>query len=88
MLDIKLFRETPDLIMESERKRFRDTTNVDKVIEYDHKWREAIHELNMLRNKRNQLSESFKNARKNKNEQGNAELKRSGPNPKSLAKDW
>jgi seryl-tRNA synthetase len=86
MLDIKLFRETPDLIMESERKRFRDTTNVDKVIEYDHKWREAIHELNMLRNKRNQLSESFKNARKNKNEQGNAEFEKIRAQSKEFGK--
>ncbi len=64
MLDIKLFREAPNLIRESERKRFRDTSNVDKVIKYDHEWREAIHELNMIRSKRNELSESFKNARK------------------------
>ena len=34
MLDIKLFREEPDKIIESEKKRFRDTVNVEKVIEY------------------------------------------------------
>ncbi|BDZ70722.1 serine--tRNA ligase [Methanobacterium petrolearium] len=86
MLDIKLFRETPDLIRESERKRFRDTTNVDKVIEYDHKWREAIHELNMMRSKRNKLSESFKNARKKKTEEGNAEFENIRAQSKDLGK--
>ena len=35
MLDIKLFRENPELIIDSEKKRFRDTENVEKVIEYD-----------------------------------------------------
>ena len=39
MLDIKLFRENPDLIRESEKKRFRSTKNVEKVINYDTKWR-------------------------------------------------
>ena len=34
MLDIKLFRENPELIIDSEKKRFRDTENVEKVIEY------------------------------------------------------
>ena len=35
MLDIKLFRENPDLIFDSEKKRFRNTENAEKVIEYD-----------------------------------------------------
>jgi seryl-tRNA synthetase len=69
MLDIKLFRENPDLIRESERKRFRETTNVEKVIEYDNKWREALQKLNSLRAERNSLSKSFKNAGKEKIEQ-------------------
>ena len=71
MLDIKLFRENPDLIRKSEKKRFRDTENVEKVIEYDTLWRDELKKLNELRAERNKLSKSFNEARK----QGKDELK-------------
>ncbi|MFX0152172.1 MAG: hypothetical protein ACFFAJ_15400, partial [Candidatus Hodarchaeota archaeon] len=32
MIDIKLFRESPEIIRESERKRFKDPNHVDQVI--------------------------------------------------------
>ena len=64
MLDIKLFRENPDLIIESEKKRFRDTTNVENVIKYDNLWRDGETKLNELRQKKNKLSKSFKQAKK------------------------
>ncbi len=64
MLDIKLFRENPDIIRESERKRFRETENIDKVIEFDTKWRKALQDLQDLRAKRNKISRSFKSAAK------------------------
>jgi seryl-tRNA synthetase len=71
MLDIKLFRENPDIIHKSEQKRFRGTENVEKVIEYDTKWRDGLKKLNELRAKRNKLSKSFNEARK----KGKEELK-------------
>ena len=64
MLDIKLFRENPDIIRESERKRFRETQNVDKVIEFDTKWRKTLQDLQDLRAQRNKVSRSFKSAAK------------------------
>ncbi len=64
MLDIKLFRENPEKIKDSERKRFRSTDNVDQVIEYDHKWRDALQELQNLRASRNAISKEFKSAAK------------------------
>ena len=64
MLDIKLFRENPDLIRRSEKKRFRGIENVEKVIEYDTKWRDGLKKLNELRATRNKLSKSFNEARK------------------------
>lgn len=67
MLDIKLFRENMDLIIDSEKKRFRDVTNAEKVIEYDNLWRECEQELNQLRSKKNKLSKSFKQAKKDGN---------------------
>ena len=63
MLDIKLFRENPELILDSEKKRFRDTENVEKVIEYDTLWREGERKLNSLRSEKNKLSKSFKKAK-------------------------
>ncbi|WP_455645168.1 serine--tRNA ligase [Methanosphaera sp.] len=67
MLDIKLFREEPEKIMDSEKKRFRDTTNVEKVIEYDNLWRKGLMDLNNLRSEKNKLSKSFKQAKKDGN---------------------
>ncbi len=64
MLDIKLFRDNPDIIRESERKRFRETENIDKVIEFDTKWRKALQDLQDLRAQRNKISRSFKSAAK------------------------
>ena len=64
MLDIKLFRDNPEIIRESERKRFRETENIDKVIEYDTKWRKALQDLQDLRAQRNKISRSFKSAAK------------------------
>ena len=69
LLDIKLFRENPELIIDSEKKRFRDTENVEKVIEYDTLWREGERKLNSLRSEKNKLSKSFKKAK----EEGNLE---------------
>lgn len=67
MLDIKLFRENPEIIKSSEKKRFRDFENVNKVIEYDTLWREGEKRLNFLRSEKNRLSKSFKKAKENGN---------------------
>ena len=67
MLDIKLFRENPEIILESEKKRFRDNHFAEKVIEYDTLWREGERKLNSLRQEKNKLSKSFKQAKKDGN---------------------
>ena len=41
MLDIELFRSNPDLIRESQRRRYKDIGLVDKVIEFDNEWRKS-----------------------------------------------
>ena len=63
------------MIIDSEKKRFRSTENVEKVIEYDTLWREGERKLNSLRSEKNKLSKSFKKAK----EEGNLEevIKRS-----------
>ena len=83
MLDIKLFREKPDLIRKSEEKRFRSTENVEKVIELDIKWRNGLKKLNELRAERNKLSKSFNEARK----QGDNELKTLQNKAKEISKE-
>ncbi len=49
MLDMNLIRNNPELVKESEKKRFKDPGIVDKVLEYDKKWRETIKELQKKR---------------------------------------
>ena len=76
MLDIKLFREDPELIFDSEKKRFRSTENAEKVIEYDTLWREGERRLNSLRAEKNKLSNHLKKLNRK------AILKKSLQNPR------
>ncbi|VDK59246.1 unnamed protein product [Anisakis simplex] len=57
VLDMDLFREekggNPELIRESQRKRYKDVKLVDRVIDCDQKWRKdrfAVDNLNRLKN--------------------------------------
>ncbi|MFA6072967.1 MAG: serine--tRNA ligase [Candidatus Woesearchaeota archaeon] len=66
MLDIKLLRETPDLIRKDLEKR-RDKEKLallDKILESDSSWRTLKHEEDILRRKRNELSQSINEAKK------------------------
>lgn len=56
MLDIELFRKNLDKIIESEKKRFKDPSIAERVLEYDKKWRTALQELEDLRKQRNEIS--------------------------------
>jgi seryl-tRNA synthetase len=67
MLDIKLFRENPELIRDSQRRRFKDPDLVDKVIEWDDAWRNILAETDKMRARRNQISKEV-GARKKKGE--------------------
>lgn len=59
MLDIKLFRENPELIKNSEKKRFKDISLIDKVINYDKRWREKVKEVELLKKEKNKLSKEI-----------------------------
>jgi len=56
MLDIELFRTNLDKIVESEKKRFKDPTNAEKVFEYDEKLRDALKKYEEVRQTLNKLS--------------------------------
>ena len=56
MLDIDLFRNELDKIIDSEKKRFKDPSNAEKVIEFDVKWRENLKKVEQLNRERKELS--------------------------------
>ncbi|MFX1345549.1 MAG: serine--tRNA ligase [Promethearchaeota archaeon] len=64
MLDIELFRTNLEQIIESEKKRFKDPSNAEKVLEYDMKWREVLRKLQDLRKQRNDISSQIGELRK------------------------
>mmetsp|Transcript_15933 Transcript_15933/g.47918 ORF Transcript_15933/g.47918 Transcript_15933/m.47918 type:complete len:451 (-) Transcript_15933:2211-3563(-) len=63
MLDINLFREDkggkPDVIRESQRRRYSDPALVDKVIEHDQTWRSASNKVGSLRMEFNALNKQI-----------------------------
>ena len=62
MLDIKLIREQPDLIRKNleKRKKPEFITMLQTLIERDEQWRKIKMEIDALRQKRNQLTETIK----------------------------
>jgi len=70
MLDINLFREykggNPELIRESQRRRYADVTLVDKVIELDEVWRFTCGKVNNLKSFTNTISKVIGQRMKNK----------------------
>ncbi|KAG2244052.1 hypothetical protein Bca52824_094121 [Brassica carinata] len=65
MLDINLFREEkgndPEIIRESQRKRFASVDLVDEIIELDKEWRQRQFEVENLRKELNTLNKQVAN---------------------------
>ncbi|KAL3516104.1 hypothetical protein ACH5RR_023006 [Cinchona calisaya] len=63
MLDINLFREdkgnNPEIIRESQRRRFADVNLVDEVIQLDKEWRQKQYELDNLRKDFNKINKEI-----------------------------
>lgn len=66
MLDIKLIRENPKLVKESERRRGKDIKLVDKVRDLDEEWRKLKFQADELRAERNKVSKNISQAKKAK----------------------
>ncbi|KAI3434807.1 hypothetical protein D9Q98_002864 [Chlorella vulgaris] len=70
MLDINLFREerggNPELVRESQRRRYKDVGLVDRVLELDAKWREERGQLDTLNMDFNKLNREIGTLRKAK----------------------
>lgn len=65
MLSIELFRENPEKIKKSEKRRGKDPERVDKVIELDKDWRETVQELQELQQKSNEVGDEIAEKKKN-----------------------
>lgn len=52
-LDITFIRKNPDLVKESETKRFRDPTIIDKILQLDGGWRTMTGQADLLRKEKN-----------------------------------
>lgn len=63
MLDIELFRENPEKIKESEKRREKDPEKVDKVVELDKEWRKKLQKLEDLRAKSNRVGDEIAEAK-------------------------
>ena len=61
MIDIKLIRNSPDVVKENLRKKFQNSKLklVDEVIELDLKWRKEKKKVDDLRSERNRISEEI-----------------------------
>ncbi len=68
MLDIELFRKKLGIIIESEKKRFKDPSIAERVLEYDIKWRTALQHIEELRKQRNEISVKIGEFKKKKDE--------------------
>jgi seryl-tRNA synthetase len=65
MIDIKIIRETPEIIKKNCKNRGYDI-NVDEILELDVQWRKLKTEDDALRGERNKISESINQAKKDK----------------------
>ncbi len=64
MLDINLIRENPDLVKKNQKKRGLDEKDIDKLLEFDRKWRELKQDVDNLRSRRNKISKEINQAKK------------------------
>ena len=55
MIDIKLLRENPEIVKESQKKRAMDEKVVDNFLKLDKEWRELKAEVDGLRSRRNKI---------------------------------
>lgn len=64
MIDIKLLRENPEIVRESQKNRQGDVKIVDEFLNLDKEWKGLRAEVDSLRAKRNKLSEEINKAKK------------------------
>jgi seryl-tRNA synthetase len=70
MIDIKLIRESPEIVKENIKKKFQNEKLplVDKLKKKDEQWRKLKLESDSLRHERNKISKQISEAKKSKDE--------------------
>jgi len=64
MLDVKIIREKPGIVKESQKKRGLDAKEIDVLLELDEKWRLLKQETENIRSERNKISEKINETKK------------------------
>ena len=78
MRDIEDFRTNIDAVIETEKKRFKNPQNAEKVLEFDLLWRNVLQEIQDLRKKRNDLSNKISEFKKSgEQEKANSTIEKS-----------
>jgi seryl-tRNA synthetase len=76
--DIEEFRNNLEKIVETEKKRFKDPKNAEKVLEFDKLWRNVLQEIQDLRKQRNEISSEINKYKKaGDNEKANSTITQS-----------
>jgi seryl-tRNA synthetase len=76
--DIEEFRNNLEKIVETEKKRFKDPKNAEKVLEFDKLWRNVLQEIQDLRKQRNEISSKInKHKKAGDNEKANSAITQS-----------
>ena len=63
MLDIELFREEPEKVKDSEKRRDGNPEKVERVVELDEEWREKLQKLQSLQEERNTVGDEIAEAK-------------------------
>lgn len=84
---LEALRKDPEVLRENLRKRFLPLDTLERAIELDRKWREAVTELNYLREKRNEINRAIPRANPEERELMIREAKELGERIERLEKE-
>jgi seryl-tRNA synthetase len=91
MLDINLFREekghNPEIIRESQRRRFADVELVDQIIALDKEWRSRQYDVDNIRKEVNKVNNAIKQKRMAKEEAPELMAQKSKLEEEKIAKE-
>nr|EGQ40532.1 MAG: seryl-tRNA synthetase [Candidatus Nanosalinarum sp. J07AB56] len=65
MIDIDVFRDNPERVRESERRRGSDPSRVDEIVELDGLWRDKLQELEQKQQRRNEVGDEIAERKRN-----------------------
>jgi seryl-tRNA synthetase len=86
MLDIKLIRENTQVVLDDYKKRGRDTKEIDEVLGYDKKWRDALQKASSMKAKRNIVTREIASLKKDKKD-ASAKIKEMQELSQNIAKE-